>query len=348
MPPPTLVLVNGFLGAGKTTLLIAAARRVAASGDRAAVLTNDQGADLVDTAFARASGFDAEGVTGGCFCCRFDDFIAAARGLAASHHLPRVIFAEPVGSCTDLNATVLVPLEQIYEDMFQVAPLTALVDPARRRELTSPHADPRLAYLFERQLAEADIVLHTKADVERLPQTRAVSAVTGEGIGDWLREVLDPSAAPRRTLLDIDYQRYAEAEAALGWLNWSAELRTPSPMTPAAVLGPLFDEIAAALTAAGYGIAHLKAIDRASSGFLKASLCRNGQDPAIDGDLLASPARHHSLIVNLRALAEPELLRSVVEAAIAGLPGTLTEGRLQAFRPAPPQPTTRATPPPAR
>ena len=50
-----LHLVGGFLGSGKTTAIISAARLLMASGKRVAIITNDQGKYLVDTAFFRAA-----------------------------------------------------------------------------------------------------------------------------------------------------------------------------------------------------------------------------------------------------------------------------------------------------
>jgi G3E family GTPase len=40
-----------------------------------------------------------------------------------------------------------------------------LVDPARATALLSPDADPDLAFLFEKQLQEADLVCMSKADL---------------------------------------------------------------------------------------------------------------------------------------------------------------------------------------
>jgi G3E family GTPase len=97
---PVVALVGGFLGAGKTTLILKAARILEARGVRVAAVLNDQGDDLVDTALARQSGTPADQVSGGCFCCRFPDLVDALERLAA--HRPDVIFAEAVGSCTDL------------------------------------------------------------------------------------------------------------------------------------------------------------------------------------------------------------------------------------------------------
>ena len=135
---PAIVPLGGFLGAGKTTLILAASRLLHSRGMRAAAILNDQGSELVDTKYVAADGIAADQVTGGCFCCRFSDLIDAADRLRA--HAPDVIFAEAVGSCTDISATTLQPLKLYYGHQFRLAPYSVLVDPQRARELTA--ADP--------------------------------------------------------------------------------------------------------------------------------------------------------------------------------------------------------------
>lgn len=44
---------------------------------------------------------------------------------------PDVFIAEPVGSGTDLMATVCLPLRQLYGANYEVAPLSVLVNPIR-------------------------------------------------------------------------------------------------------------------------------------------------------------------------------------------------------------------------
>src|SRR5205807_9602078 len=133
------------------------------------IILNDQGGELVDTRMAEAAGFTAREITGGCFCCRFSDFIAATERFPASGY-PDVILAEPVGSCTDLSATILQPIKRYYGDRFQLAPLTVLVDPARAQETLGPDADPVVAYLFRKQIAEAALVRFSTAHLhEGLP-----------------------------------------------------------------------------------------------------------------------------------------------------------------------------------
>jgi hypothetical protein len=341
----TLVLTGGFLGAGKTTLLLRAARVLHGRGLRAAIITNDQGGALVDTRMATASGIDAGEIAGACFCCRFGDFVAAARSLLAVR--PDVIFAEPVGSCMDLSATVLQPLKEHYSAQFRLAPFSVLVDPRRAAEFAQPDADPQLAYLFQNQIAEADLVLFTKADLyPDVPDqpgvsTRCVSAATGQGVDAWLDEVLNGRLSAGSRLLDIDYARYAAAEAALGWLNWEGELRLNTALSPASVVGPLLERLDGELTRSGAPIAHLKIFDRAPSGYIRAGICRNGDEPSVDGDLLASPARRHELVINLRARALPAVLEKAVAHATGDLPATLRVLQQQCFQPSPPVPEYR-------
>jgi len=103
-----LILVGGFLGAGKTTLLAQAAERLERQGKRVGLIANDQAPDLVDTATLTQGGLPVTEVSGGCFCCRFDELASASERLMAEYE-PDVILAEPVGSCTDVSATVLQP-----------------------------------------------------------------------------------------------------------------------------------------------------------------------------------------------------------------------------------------------
>jgi hypothetical protein len=309
------------------------------------VITNDQADGLVDTRLAVASGFPTEEIAGGCFCCRFSDLLRAAERLSAFS--PDVILAEPVGSCVDLSATILQPIKSLYRDQFRLAPLTVLVDPERAREVMSGEADSYLTYLFRTQLAEADIVCFSKADLfTEFPALETgvdfhLSGRTGRGIAEWLHEVLAGSRIAGSRLLDIDYQVYAEAEAALGWVNWSATVELRRALSPVRLLGPLLDELDQALTGAGARIVHLKIFDAARTGYIKAAICRNRDEPSVEGDLTAPAARRHELVLNLRAHAAPELLRTIVHDVSARLPGKISATRLAAFRPAPPKPVHR-------
>src|SRR6516165_2779167 len=192
------VMVGGFLGAGKTTTLARLARYYMSRGQRVGLVTNDQAQDLVDTNSLRAQGFPVEEVAGACFCCRFDDLVGKVRQLEQQDR-PDVILAEPVGSCTDLVATVVQPLKDLYGDRFEVGPYPVLFKPDHglrilksappltpnpspplrgergERGLPSPPSggeglgvrggfSPKAAYIFRKQLEEADAIVINRID----------------------------------------------------------------------------------------------------------------------------------------------------------------------------------------
>ena len=342
---PVLAVVGGFLGAGKTTLILAAARLLQQRGLRVAAILNDQGDDLVDTHYAGSLGVACDQVTGGCFCCLFPDLVEAAGRLLESR--PDVIFAEAVGSCTDISATVLQPLKLEHAAHFRVAPYTVLADPERTRRWMDPNLDPELAFLFYKQIEEADLVCFSKADLfdafPALPDVpaRYLSSRTGEGVSAWLDDILGGRFRTGGRILEIDYERYARAEASLAWLNCSARVKPAVPASPAAVVGPLLEGLDAELTAEGLAIAHVKVMDESPVGWVKASMVRNGGEPAVQGNLDAAPATVHHLLLNARVSGPPSVLRRVVEARLAAIPGSTTVRSMQCFSPSPPKPEMR-------
>jgi len=348
---PSIVVVGGFLGSGKTSLILAAARLLEQRGLRCAMILNDQGNELVDTRCAEVQGVLAREVAGGCFCCKFSGLMEVIDELRTRQM--DVIFAEPVGSCTDISATVFGPLREGWSSC-RVAPFTVLADPARARELLSEDADSDMAFLFQKQLQEADLVCLTKADLYADAQgipgltaaipgeaARWISAKTGQGVQEWLDEILFGALDAGGTTLEIDYARYARAEAALAWLNLSFVLEPMTPISPALVVGPFLDALDEALTAAGIPIVHLKVFDSSPAGWVKAAVCANGEEPRVEGQLDASPAGRHELLVNLRARGDPAQVQRVVERQMGQFEGTKFQVRLDCFSPAAPKPERR-------
>lgn len=341
---PWIIMVGGFLGAGKTTLILSAARLLEKQGLRCAVILNDQGEELVDTRHAEQQGIIAREVTGGCFCCNLSALLATIEELR--ERAPDVLFAEPVGSCTDIAATVLNPLLEEF-DRYRLAPFTVLVDPSRAAAMQNANRDPDLAFLYDKQLQEADLVCLTKADLDPDAATipggkgRQLSAKTGQGVQQWLDEILGGTLAVAATTPDIDYARYAQAEAALAWLNLSFTYEPKIPQSPSLVVGPWIDAIDEGLTTAKIPIVHLKVFARSSTGWLKAAQCANAEEPIVDGNLDASPAPSHDILLNLRAKGNPDEVRTIIEQELARLRGATKEVCLSSFSPAPPKPERR-------
>ena len=73
----------------------------------------------MDTTFLESIGGVVLEVSGSCFCCNFNGFADAIQHI--SDQGIDMIVAEPVGSCTDLSATILQPLKEHFADSLSVA-----------------------------------------------------------------------------------------------------------------------------------------------------------------------------------------------------------------------------------
>src|SRR6185503_19115810 len=96
-----LCLVGGFLGSGKTTAIAEAAKYLSNAKKKVGVITNDHGTQQVDSLFIKSHNIPSEEVSGGCFCCNYEDLQESIHNLIFGNN-PDIIFAESVGSCTDL------------------------------------------------------------------------------------------------------------------------------------------------------------------------------------------------------------------------------------------------------
>ena len=65
-----------------------------------------------------------------------------------------------------------------------------------------------------------------------MPVDFRLSALTGEGVAEWLDDVLNSNRIVGAHLLEIDYDRYAAAEAAHTWLNPHADIALDAPASP--------------------------------------------------------------------------------------------------------------------
>jgi G3E family GTPase len=365
MDKPTVMLVGGFLGAGKTTLLAKVAERLMSQGKRVGLITNDQAANLVDTAALEATGSPVEEVSGGCFCCRFDDLIGAMDRLI-SQKQPDLLLGEPVGSCTDLSATVIQPLKALHRERYRLAPSSVLVDPDRVRPLLGLPAGripsqvfpENVVYIYRKQLEEADIIVLNKIDLLSSEQRRdiedalrrefpgsevmSLSAKEGIGVDAWLEAVTGDEESGR-TVTDVDYDVYAEGEAALGWLNAAYKLHADAGADWEGLTRTLMTAMRQAFRETPAEIAHLKIHLKAGSDTLAANLTTSGCEPTVRGGIEGSPADAR-LLLNVRAHLNPGALRRLVDRVVSEVcqPSIkLTTERIECFAPARPQPTHR-------
>ena len=365
MSKPFVILVGGFLGAGKTTLLAAATQRLTGQGKRVGLITNDQAANLVDTAILKERDLPVEEVSGGCFCCKFDDLLGAMDRLTKEGQTD-VLLGEPVGSCTDLSATVMQPIKALHLDRFRLAPFSVLVDPDRVRAILEPSSSTtdlpvfpdNVLYIYRKQLEEADLIVLNKIDLltseERVEiedalrrefprsQVMALSARDGTGVEGWL-EAVTGDREPGHTVTEVDYDVYADGEAALGWLNAAYRLHAETGEDWEAFCLRVMAALRRELRERSAEVAHLKLHLKAGSSSLVANLTSNQGEPSVRGRIEGSPGEV-CLLLNVRAHVDPDELRSVVESCVeeAASPAirVVTED-LQCFAPARPQPTHR-------
>jgi G3E family GTPase len=361
------IMIGGFLGAGKTTAVAKLAQRLTERGLKVGLITNDQGRELVDTQMLRAKGFATEEIPGGCFCCRFNSLVEAADRLTTASQ-PDVFIAEPVGSCTDLVATVTYPLRRIYGDHFTIAPVSVLVDPVRAARVlgleSGGNFSEKVIYIYKKQLEEADILVINKLDLlgpERVEQLHAglaaqypramvlsVSARAGTNLDVWFSK-LEQDVHGSNPTMQVDYDIYADGEALLGWLNATVHLEATTAFDAEQVLTSLARHIQDRLRIQRAEIAHLKMTyspDEALAGEIAAvNLVRNDFVPELSLKL-PEPSKRGQLIINLRAENAPETLAQTVRDSLHAVeestPTLVAQlHHLEHFRPGRPMPTHR-------
>ena len=180
-----VTVVTGFLGSGKTTLIRHLISN--ANGKKLAVLVNEFGSEGVDGEILKScadANCPAENIVelaNGCICCTVaDDFIPAMEQLLSRHVKPDHILIETSGLAlpkpllkafdwpeirsriTVDGVIALADAEAVAAGRF--APDPAAVDAQRAADENLDHETP-LSEVFEDQIACADIVLLTKADL---------------------------------------------------------------------------------------------------------------------------------------------------------------------------------------
>lgn len=188
-----VTIITGFLGAGKTTLIRHLLQNP--GGRRLAVLVNEFGDVGVDGALIRQCA-DANcpeanilELTNGCICCTVaDEFIPAIERLMALEPRPDHIVIETSGLALPkpllkafdwpaLRARITIDGVVAVADAEAVAAGTFAPDPAHPG--AEPDHETPLSEVFEDQIACADLVLLSKADLagpEGIAAARAIIA----------------------------------------------------------------------------------------------------------------------------------------------------------------------------
>lgn len=357
-----IFLVGGFLGSGKTTAILQAALSLKAQGKKAGIITNDQGEQLVDTGFLLGNDIAVKEVTGSCFCCNFRELVNSIRGLREkSAALPDAIFAESVGSCTDLAATVANPL--LHFNKLMDITISVFADVRLLSIYLQNHKrvfHQNINYIYEKQLEEADIIVVNKIDLfnqKQLNEAKQLiekgfpgktilyqSSLTGKGVKQWLTALLNyPPRISFKKSLELDYDKYADGEARLAWLNEEIDiLATDNNAVGAGRM--LTNLIYTKIDQEKYPIGHLKFLIKERQWYKKISFTIEMQteDPDWQEDILTN---HVTLLMNARVQTEPAIVKEIVTDAIHELKRLtgcrVIENGLEVFQPGYPKPTHR-------
>jgi G3E family GTPase len=355
-----LHLVGGFLGSGKTTAIINASRILIDRGLKVGVVTNDQGRYLVDTAFFRLESLPAVEVTGGCFCCNYHDLNDRLLELVDTIQ-PDVIFAESVGSCADIVATVVKPLLKMGDPAIKLASYSVFVDSRlllRYLDGVSMPFSEDVTYIFEKQLEEASLIILNKKDLltddekkrledrvgERFPGQihRFQNSLSQDGVRGWVNRLQEGSVSLTQPALDIDYQRYAQGEKQMAWLDQSFELRTPAGRQRE-VLIAWMDALVGMLVSQKMAIGHLKFVIQ--SGDMKEKISFTSmEESGWQESIPRIPEPELKVLVNVRVESSASQLRDMMAQALDVIREedvTIDESEADVFHPGEPKPTYR-------
>jgi Ni2+-binding GTPase involved in maturation of urease and hydrogenase len=369
------LMIGGFLGAGKTTALARLAHAYTKAGLRVGLVTNDQAHGLVDTFALKAQGFQVGEVAGACFCCQFNELVDTLGSLSVDQQ-PDVVLTEPVGSCTDLLATVIEPLRHLHGDRYELGPLTVLCKPEHGQRILGKSRlaaeqgrrggfSPQAAYIFTKQLEEAQLICLNKVDKlskperdELLGQLRdqfpgkrllALSSLTGEGY-ESLVQALAETPSPSQIALTIDYDTYAQGEAELGWLNATVELAASDSKIPTtswdldACLQQFANGLRDSLLQSRLEPGHVKLL--VSSGSQVAMMHWVASHEPVEFSLRSEAhVTDAQLLINARVAGDPDVLTQIVQQLLASWARscqlTCTISHLEHLRPGRPVPVHR-------
>lgn len=353
-----LIIVGGFLGAGKTTLLWTLARKFSETGKKVGLITNDQAAELVDTVFLESTGGVVKEVSGSCFCCNFNGLAGAIAQCVESDQVDTII-AEPVGSCTDLSATIMQPLKEQFGGLIKIHPLNVLADLDKIQSVVCGEdlgIHESSLYIFKKQLEEADYIVINKTETLSQDQKEVlntdvknyfskekvylISALMEEGIDQWLDEMVDDKDVGVH-MADVDYDIYAEGEAVLGWLNATLSLHGKETNW-GSYLKQLMGQLEEYFINRGMAVGHVKALLKKDKEIQIANITGNNHTLKIKGeDIIADKA---VMTLNARVESTPQQLEALIRQAISDhcpVGGKITIEELNCLQPGRPEPTHR-------
>jgi hypothetical protein len=310
----------------------------------------------VDSEFVRAIGVMMREVGNGCFCCQYHELENHLQQLEASEH-PDIVFAESVGSCTDLIATIVKPLYRRRPDLKIVVSvfadasfLNALMDG------NSVFGDESIRYIYKKQLEEADVLVINKTDLiapEQLSNVDQVIRIEYAGkkilhqnslldVSMWITALEEFNELTPRHSLDIDYDIYAEGESKLAWLDKSIIIQS-SHGNGAFIAREIIRSIFDSMYSRQYKIGHLKFFLEGKDWYEKISFTATSTSGEVR--IRHDEVSQLKMLINARAQVEPTQLKELVDEVIDKIKETnsciIISEEESVFKPGYPKPVHR-------
>ncbi len=347
------MLISGFLGSGKTTTMVSMAEYMRSKNLKCALITNDLGSNLVDTNFVASHHVPVVEISDGCLCHDVPQTVASFQELAKGN--PDLIIFEPVGCCVDMVRQVYADLQKNYAGIYELVPVTAVVDPLRYRAIVMKEGEDTLpeesSYMFERQLAESEVFLLNKTDLLTEDEIKAITqslneqypgvpvvpvcAKDGTGFNKWAELILNGQQSKLKSLV-MDWDLVFVGAKKMGWYNCTNKIAgiDEAPCDMNAFVKDLMEQIKSGVKKKSIEAVHLKTICKAGDEFVKAALT------SIKNDIFVSHTMNSSvteamLVVNIRAVASPDTLSEIIADALKQVMADhklqLLEGAYQSF-----------------
>ena len=354
-------LISGFLGSGKTTALLNASKILTNKGVSCSVITNDQGSYLVDSRFINQSNIPLTEVTGGCFCCNYNQLDSKISKLQHNFN-PSVVFAESVGSCTDVISTVLKPMIKYRKKDIEQVTFSSFVDSQLLLMYLKNEVLPFKAetvYIWEKQLEEAEILIVNKIDLLKSNELEELKLLVNlnyqsklvifqnshdiKSITNWLNVIDSNIINLNHKSIEVDYDKYAVGEANLAWLDEEINIVT----TNSSALEVAFDFIGsftASIAQKSLTIGHLKFYLTSDNESLKISFTSLSNKRIIN-TFNNTKSNKVNLLVNARIQTDPNELRKIITDILNVIKShnqvSISEQNVSFFKTGYPKPTHR-------
>jgi Putative GTPases (G3E family) len=319
---------SGFLGSGKTTTMMALTKYYTARHGKAAMISNDlgHGVNLADNRYAQLCGCNASEMTDECICYQNENL------------------AERLNSCYDDGCELVISdipgfgvgaLEHVYHGLsekfprqFELAPFTVLVEP-RTVSILQSGTGGDLAYLYDTQLVEADLIVLNKCDLidaserdadlrwlsEHYPQAKllAISALREEGLEELSQALKTGEASMRRPDIGYGGEAFMKAMGRISefYLQYHAVVCC-NDFDGDAYLMDMANQIQSGIQTVGYEIPHFKLLAWEPEGdFGKVDLLGTGRKIEVN-HRFTRPCTELAVVLNASAACPAKTLETLV------------------------------------